>query len=137
MRPDKIVTWSDVLGKDYIGGYRVYAMYDDSDTCLYVGRSSDAHTRLLSHVGRGTFAVSGAGQWIIDHRPQSHEWKIALYFPSAHSSIESDIATDALENKLIYELSPIFNTQGKKRDRGKSRAFWDRQPATIANEGMV
>lgn len=146
MQPDMIITWADVLSGRYAGGHRVYVMYDGDDTCLYVGKSGETRTRLLSHVGLGTFNIAAIGQWVIEHRPQSHDWKIALYLPAmpelsicttARDVDRHEWAVNNLESDLIYDLSPVFNAQGKKSDISKVRAFWNRQPQVFANAGMV
>ena len=143
MQPDMIITWADVLSGRYDGGHCVYVMYDGDDTCLYVGKSKEARDRLLSHVGIGAFSIASIGQWVIDHRPQSHNWKIVLYLPplsggaSAEETMQYRWTVNNLEGKLIYDLSPVFNAQGAKSEPGKVRVFWSRQPQVAANEGMA
>ena len=99
-------------------GHHVYTIRD-GDVVFYVGQSVCPISRLWGHLGnwRKGFVFGGAselGRIIHCNLPNSRSWQIELLTVSDCNAYSVDDA----ESKLIFELAPHLNIQGKRRPSG-------------------
>ena len=117
--------------------YRIYVI-SSGEIPLYVGQSKDAVTRILSHLG--------TGEWIgfygstfdkkIKTYPGWRDFQVELFTleecaKDSHiiAGLEpGDWVVDYVEDKLIYNLSPVFNSKGKKKTRENSERWYTAHP---------
>jgi hypothetical protein len=135
---------------------RVYVV--EGDGCvLYVGRSKDAVERMMSHLGLGNWLLFWGGDFdetLSRHRPHSDGYTVTFFSEEEVASLcklppkpsdrkdehlwraRVDCVVSDLEEGLIYEMSPVFNCVGEKKDHS-NRERWDSiYPPGIANEGV-
>lgn len=105
--------------------YRIYVICA-GDIPLYVGKSRDAAKRVLSHLRKNgsifDFEVKTLKGW--------ENFLVCLYECEDH-------LVDCMEENLIYDLSPVYNSQGKQRSRENAERWRKLQPAHIANQGTA
>ena len=101
---------------------RIYVI--EGDGCvIYVGQSKCAITRMESHLGRGEWrGFFGSDlDYMLIRNPKAGGYKVTFYDDAdiARYAVSLGYAADVstLEDDLIYELSPVFNAQGKKKNR--------------------
>lgn len=105
---------------------------------LYVGKSKCAISRVLSHLGIGSWSgfFGSLFDFMLTSNPKANDYTV--YFLDENKikktinhfgDINSKV--DDLESLLIYELSPVYNTMGKKKSREPS-SRWNKLYPPIA-----
>ena len=132
------------LGLESIPSFRIYVIKGD-DCVLYIGKSQDAITRMESHIGKGVWAsFFGSTVDYLLITPQANEYSVELYdeneiaqlhktiYPNSmyHQSnaignaIVSDAIVSDIEEIMIYELAPVFNTIHNRSGKRHNRDRW-------------
>lgn len=126
---------------------------------LYVGRSKCAITRMESHLGLEWIGFFGSDlDLMLTSNPKADEYTVTFYsevdivesnphrdfrlavrddLEEPHYNSLMDIYVSDIEEKLIYELSPVFNSMGRKKHRHNSERWYKLHPEPIANEGVI
>lgn len=124
-------------GIEYDGNrYRIYVIGVDG-IILYVGKSSEALSRMESHVGTGEWL--GFFGSTLDHlliKTEADNFVVEFY---SEDDISQAIKTNwniddkvsFLEEHLIYELSPVYNAKGKKKSRDNSIKWYSLHPEPV------
>lgn len=103
------ITWRELLESEtnpFPPAAEVYAIHDGSGVIVYVGQAHDPRSRLLAHIGGGSFAwlpyLSAAGEYINANMPAALDWRITVFeVSSVH------------EPALIRRFNPYFNSHYK------------------------
>lgn len=109
-------------GFDTPNRYRLYVV--EGEGCvLYVGQSKCAVTRMESHLGRGEWRNFYGSDFdrVLTSNPKAIEYVVTFYddtdIESAGKSAGYPVDVSDVEDTLIFELSPVFNAQGRKKHR--------------------
>jgi hypothetical protein len=104
---------------------------------LYVGQSKCAVTRMESHLNMGPWrAFFGASiDNVLINEQGADTYTVSFY---DDTDIEALSAQDGcresvscVESKLIYELSPVFNAQGKKKHSDNINRWYALHPPEV------
>jgi len=101
---------------------------------LYVGQSKCAITRMESHLGLGpwrNFFGSSIDMVLTKNRNADH-YTVTFYDDTDIAALSQQIGYDVdvsdVESKLIFELSPVFNAQGKKKHADNIQRWYSLHP---------
>lgn len=98
--------------------YRIYVICA-GDIPLYIGQSQDAIERVLSHLGVGSW-IGFWGSTFDTDLTTFDEWESFTVHlqkcPQEHVKF--------IEDKLIHELSPVYNRLGNTRGSKKNAERW-------------
>lgn len=111
---------------------RIYII--EGEGCiLYVGKSKCAITRMESHLGIGEWAAffgSSLDQMLISN-PKADDYVVTFLNEDDILNTNLDLAIDDLEERLIYEFSPVFNSQGRQKHRENSDKWYSMHPPPV------
>ena len=121
---------------------RLYVI--EGDGCvLYVGQSKCAVTRMESHLNMGPWrAFFGSSiDKLLTNEQNANTYKVTFYddtdIRTLSAQVGYDVSVSCAESRLIYELSPVFNAQGKKKHRDNiSRWYALHPPEAVEMEGL-
>ena len=121
---------------------RIYVI--EGDGCvIYVGQSKCAVTRMESHLGKGEwrgFFGSDLDHMLVSNQA-ARKYKVTFYddvdVADYAASVGYAASVDTLESHLIYELSPVFNVQGKKRNRDNVDKWYTLYPPEVIDLGDI
>lgn len=131
--PPLILTFKRFMSGNYEEGNRNLYIVWRGRRALYVGISAASiYNRWFDMPGRH-YGYSNIGRVIVRNRPASMQWKIEL------RHITTDLRR--AEDKLIYELSPLYNTMGRRNGMTpQDTRLYNRllfgSAVVIANEGV-
>ena len=122
--------------------YRIYII-ESEGIILYVGKSSEAISRMESHIGKGDWV--GFFGSVLDRlliTSAADNFNVELYSEFDISQViktdwDIDTKVSWFEEYLIYELSPVYNAKGKKKSRDNSIKWYSLHPEPVIDIGVI